>query len=82
MTLIENTKFFFFFCECIYITYQIKKCVYMCVYIIKKCVCIYMYIRVVLINILVPQLGPPKQKNLASPLLSHIPFTCSGMIQG
>ena len=52
---------FFFFGECIYITYQIKKCVYMCVYIIKKCVCIYICVKVVLINILVSQLGP-KQK--------------------
>ena len=42
-----NFLFFILFCfvffgECIYITYQIKNFVYMCVYIIKKCVCIYM----------------------------------------
>ena len=49
---------------CIYTTYQIKKCVY----IIKKTfvfMCVY---GVVLINILVLQLGPPKQKFLAPPL--------------
>ena len=57
--------FFFFFvgCVCIYITYQIKKCVY----IIKKaCVFVYVYV-VVLINILVLQLNPSKQKFLAPP---------------
>ena len=44
----------------------------MCVYIMKKRVCIYMYMRVVLLNILVLQLGPLKQKFLTSPLLSYI----------
>ena len=63
---------------CVYITYQIKKCVFMCVYItyqIKKCVyiikkaCVFMCVYgVILINILVLQLGPPKQKFLAPPL--------------
>ena len=57
----------------------------MCVYIIiKKCVCTYiyiyvcMYVGVVLINILVPQLLPPhppqKQKFLAPPLVATILF--------
>ena len=38
--LIENTKLFFFFGVCIYIyiTYQIKKCVY------NKKTCVYMYV--------------------------------------
>ena len=55
---------------CIYITYQIKKCVY----IIKKKACVYMCVwGVVLINILMLQLGPPKQKFLTSPL--HLPNT-------
>ena len=35
-----------------------------------------MYMRVVLINILVPQLGPPKQKFLAPPL---VPYTVHGI---
>ena len=49
---------------CIYTTYQIKKCVY----IIKQ-TCVFMCVYgVVLINILVLQLGPPKQKFLAPPL--------------
>ena len=54
--LIEITKFFLLlFGVCMYITYQIKKCIYN-----KKayvCVC-----GVVLINILELQLGPPQTK--------------------
>ena len=61
--LIKNTKLFFLLGVCIYITYQIKKCVYICM-----CVCVCVCVEVVLINILVPQLGPPKQKFLAPPL--------------
>ena len=53
IVLIENTKLFFFW-VCVYITYQRKKCVNMCVYIIKMCACVYIYmcVEVVLINIL------------------------------
>ena len=68
--LIEITKFFLLlFGVCIYITYQIKKCIYN-----KKayvCVC-----GVVLINILELQLGPPKQKFLAPLLLWTKPRIC------
>ena len=39
----------------------------------KKRVCIYMYMRVVLINILVPQLDPPKQKFLTPPQWAIMP---------
>ena len=64
--LIENTNFFFFFGVCIYIIYQKKKSVY----IIKKRVYVYIYVcgRVVLINILVPQLNS-KQKFLTLRLI-------------
>ena len=63
--LIKNTKLFFFFFllgVCIYITYQIKKCVciYVCIYIIKKKMCVYICVGFVLINILMLQLGFPK----------------------
>ena len=55
-------------------TYQIKKCVY----IIKKrmyiCVCVGW--GVVLINILMLQLGPSKQKYLVPLLLIYIYFFC------
>ena len=47
-----------------------------CVYNKKKlvCVCIYIYVRgVILINILVLQLSPPKQKFLAPPLAMWSP---------
>ena len=41
IVLIETTKLFFFWLGvCIYITYQRKKCLNMCVYIIKMCACV------------------------------------------
>ena len=55
--LIENTKLFYLFwvCVCVYITYQIKKCVYMCLW------------GVVLINILTLQLGTPDKNTWLRP---------------
>ena len=63
-----------FFCllgVCIYITYQIKKCVYIyvCKYNKKVRACVYICVKVVLINILALQLGLSKQKFLAPPLV-------------
>ena len=74
--MIENNKFFFWLGVCIYITYQIKECVY----IIKKHVCIYKYVcvRLVLIDILVLQLGPPKQIFLALPYTPFIIYIKRG----
>ena len=66
--LIENTKLYIFSLGvCIYIAYQIKKCVY----IIKK-TCIYMCVHVcgiVLINILVPQFGPLNKNSWLCPCI-------------
>ena len=54
---------------CVYITYQIKKCVYN-----YKSVCIYVCVGVVLINILMLQLDPPKQKFMAHLYWPHQQF--------
>ena len=53
---------------CIYIICQLKKCVY----IIKKQACICVCVEIVLLNILVSQLSPLKQKFLTPPLIPVI----------
>ena len=61
-------KYFFLFVGCVHI-YSLsnkKACLYMCIYNKKVCVCVCIYVwlcvGVVLINILVLQLPPPKTK--------------------
>ena len=90
MILIENINLFFFFFllgVSIYITYQIKKCVYICECIIKKVrVCIYVCVcereRDCFDKYISITTQPPKQKFMASPQLGppltsffHLPIT-------